>query len=85
MIGEVEIDELISTLETIINEFKEKIGPYASALVSSLLNSFYRIINESENDPEKDNCLAALEILRAISIILEAIRSCPQIYFDLES
>ncbi|KAK8947162.1 hypothetical protein KSP39_PZI006676 [Platanthera zijinensis] len=86
LMNEVENEDLVFTLETIVDKFGEEMAPYAIGLCQNLAAAFWRCLNASEADDEGDDsgALAAVGCLRAISTILESVNSLPQLYVQIE-
>lgn len=86
LMNEVENEDLVFTLETIVDKFGEEMAPYAIGLCQNLASAFWRCLNASEADDEGDDsgALAAVGCLRAISTILESVSSLPQLYVQIE-
>jgi hypothetical protein len=83
LMNEIDNDELINTLELIIENYSEEMVPYAVVLCSKLSEAFLRIASTQEDD-EGDGALTALECLGAIQTILNAVHEMPQLYPQLE-
>ncbi|CAN6270635.1 unnamed protein product [Urochloa humidicola] len=86
LMSEVENEDLVFTLETIVDRFGEEMAPYALGLCQSLAAAFWRCMASSEADEEAEDtgALAAVGCLRAISTILESISSLPHLYIQIE-
>ncbi|PRP84900.1 hypothetical protein PROFUN_07554 [Planoprotostelium fungivorum] len=82
IMGEIDNDELVVTLRTIIDHFSEEMGPYSLGLCQKLSQIFIKICNE--NNDEDDSAITALECLGAIQTILEAISGRPELYPPIE-
>jgi hypothetical protein len=97
---EVDSEDLTGSLETVVERFGSDMGPYAVGVVTALTQQFWRAIAEEENgagggggeDDEGGNpnsfsdgaALAGYSILRAISTVLDAVSSLPELYPQLE-
>lgn len=70
--NEVENEDLVFTLETIVEKFGEEISPFAVGLVQNLVAAFWKCLesNEGEDDEEPAGALASLGCLRAIISVL---------------
>ncbi|KAI7744324.1 LOW QUALITY PROTEIN: hypothetical protein M8C21_032740, partial [Ambrosia artemisiifolia] len=55
LMDEVENEDLVCTLETIVDKFGEEMAPYALGLCQSLATAFWKCINTSEGDEEADD------------------------------
>ncbi|CAH9136550.1 unnamed protein product [Cuscuta epithymum] len=86
LMNEVENEDLVFTLETIVDKFGEEMSPYALGLCQNLAAAFWKCINTSEADDEGDDpgALAAVGCLRAISTILESISRLPHLFEHIE-
>ncbi|KAL5665390.1 hypothetical protein ACJX0J_025498, partial [Zea mays] len=86
LMNEVENEDLVFTLETIVDKFGEEMAPYALGLCQNLAAAFWRCMASSEADDEADDsgALAAVGCLRAISTILESISSLPHLFLQIE-
>ena len=82
LINEIENDDLIHTLESIVEKFGDEIAPFAFTICQQLTTSFWKCM---EGDDEDDmGALAALGVLRALGTILESVSSIPEMYVELE-
>ncbi|PKA61740.1 Exportin-2 [Apostasia shenzhenica] len=86
LMNEVENEDLVSTLETIVDKFGEEMAPYALGLCQNLSAAFWRCLNVTEADEEGDDsgALAAVGCLRAISTILESVNRLTHLYVEIE-
>ncbi|XP_022761680.1 importin beta-like SAD2 isoform X2 [Durio zibethinus] len=86
LMNEVENEDLVFTLETIVDKFGEEMAPYALGLCQNLAAAFWRCMNTSEADDEADDpgALAAVGCLRAISTILESVSRLPHLFVQIE-
>ncbi|CAM0905033.1 unnamed protein product [Alopecurus aequalis] len=86
LMSEVENEDLVFTLETIVDRFGEEMAPYALGLCQSLAAAFWRCMASSEADDEVEDsgALAAVGCLRALSTILESISSLPHLFIQIE-
>ena len=84
LMKEVENDELVSSLETLITTFEEDIPPYAVEICQNLSNNFIRIVSESDEDDDLA-AMAAVECLRSIQTVLGAVIDFPEICSHLEA
>ncbi|KAJ0261946.1 Importin beta-like SAD2 [Hirschfeldia incana] len=86
LMNEVENEDLVFTLETIVDKFGEEMAPYAFGLCQNLAAAFWRCLNTSEASDDSDDmgALAAVGCLRAISTILESVSSLPQLFVEIE-
>ncbi|XWS35270.1 hypothetical protein CRYUN_Cryun21dG0111700 [Craigia yunnanensis] len=86
LMNEFENEDLVFTLETIVDKFGKEMGPYALGLCQNLAAAFWRCMNTSEADDEADDpgALAAVGCLRAISTILESVSRLPRLFVQIE-
>ncbi|KAI4338873.1 hypothetical protein MLD38_023880 [Melastoma candidum] len=86
LMNEVENEDLVFTLETIVDKFGEEMAPYAFGLCQNLAAAFWRCLNTAEADDEADDpgALAAVGCLRAISTILESVNRLPHLFVQVE-
>ncbi|XP_071938400.1 importin beta-like SAD2 isoform X2 [Coffea arabica] len=86
LMNEVENEDLVFTLETIVDKFGEEMAPYALGLCQNLAAAFWKCLNTAEADDEADDpgALAAVGCLRAISTILESVSSLPHLFVQIE-
>ncbi|KHN13833.1 Putative importin-7 like [Glycine soja] len=86
LMNEVENEDLVFTLETIVDKFGEEMAPYALGLCQNLAAAFWRCMNTAEADEEADDpgALAAVGCLRAISTILESVSRLPHLFVQIE-
>ena len=88
---EVDSEDVTSSLETVVEGFGSDMGPYAVTVVTALTQQFWRAIAEEESTAggEDDGefaggALAGYSVLRAISTVLDAVSSLPELYPQLE-
>ncbi|KAL1832759.1 hypothetical protein ACET3Z_002410 [Daucus carota] len=86
LMNEVENEDLVFTLETIVDKFGEEMAPYALGLCQNLAAAFWKCMHTAEADDEADDpgALAAVGCLRAISTILESVSRLPQLFVQIE-
>ncbi|XP_058093575.1 importin beta-like SAD2 isoform X2 [Magnolia sinica] len=86
LMNEVENEDLVFTLETIVDKFGVEMAPYALGLCQNLAAAFWKCMNTSEADDEADDsgALAAVGCLRAISTILESVSRLPHLFIQIE-
>ncbi|CAN4120945.1 unnamed protein product [Withania somnifera] len=86
LMNEVENEDLVFTLETIVDKFGEEMAPYALGLCQNLAAAFWKCINSAETEEEADDpgALAAVGCLRAISTILESVSQLPHLFIHIE-
>ncbi|KAL6970861.1 secondary alcohol dehydrogenase (SADH2) [Sarracenia purpurea var. burkii] len=86
LMNEVENEDLVFTLETIVDKFGEEMAPYALGLCQNLAAAFWKCMNTAEAEDEADDpgALAAVGCLRAISTILESVSRLPHLFVQIE-
>ncbi|KAK6914386.1 Importin-beta, N-terminal domain [Dillenia turbinata] len=86
LMNEVENEDLVFTLETIVDKFGEEMAPYALGLCQNLAAAFWKCMNSAEADEDADDpgALAAVGCLRAISTILESVSRLPDLFVHIE-
>lgn len=82
LMNEVENEDLVFTLETLVEKFGEEISPFAVGLTTNLVQAFYKCIEggDSADDEEPAGALASLGCLRAIISILVRAPAYPHIH-----
>eukprot|EP00698_Gefionella_okellyi_P015174 TRINITY_DN4277_c0_g1_i1.p1 TRINITY_DN4277_c0_g1~~TRINITY_DN4277_c0_g1_i1.p1 ORF type:complete len:911 (-),score=249.25 TRINITY_DN4277_c0_g1_i1:513-3209(-) len=77
-------EELIGTLELMIDRFKPELAPYAAHLTNKLVEAFLRMFQADEDGEEgSDTSLIAVECLRAICTAIESAREQPQLWGEI--
>ncbi|XP_058102570.1 importin beta-like SAD2 isoform X2 [Magnolia sinica] len=86
LMNEVENEDLVFTLESIVDKFGEEMAPYALGLCQNLAFAFWKFMDTSEADDESEDpgALAAVGCLRAISTILESVSRIPHLFIQIE-
>ncbi|KAJ4968064.1 hypothetical protein NE237_014765 [Protea cynaroides] len=86
LMNEVENEDLVFSLETIVDKFGEEMAPYALGLCQNLAAAFWKCMNTAEAEDEADDpgALAAVGCLRAISTILESVSRLPHLFVQVE-
>ncbi|KAL3141839.1 hypothetical protein ABBQ32_004507 [Trebouxia sp. C0010 RCD-2024] len=85
LMQEVENEDLIFTLETLVERFDEEMAPYAVGLTQHLAAAFWRMQASDEAEDDEDiGALAAFGCLRALSTVLESVSRLPQMFPQLE-
>lgn len=89
LMNEIDFDELVNTLELVIERFSDQMGTYCVAICTKLVsacpgyptdfqsNAFLRMANQ---DDDEDSAIAAMECLGAIQTILDSIHELPHLY-----
>ena len=79
LMAEVDNEDLVFTLETLVEKFGEEIAPFALGLTLNLVNAFSKCMQAGEaGDDDASGALASLGCLRAISTILDAVSDMPK-------
>ena len=85
LMSQIENEDLVMTLESIVEKFGDEISPYAFGLCQNLAAAFWKLSQTGgEEEDDEMGALAAVGCLRAISTILESVSSLPQLYVQLE-
>ncbi|KAF8402253.1 hypothetical protein HHK36_013205 [Tetracentron sinense] len=86
LMNEVENEDLVFTLETIVDKFGEEMAPYAFGLCQNMAAAFWKFMNTAEADDEAGDpgALAAVGCLRAVSTILESVSRLPHLFIHIE-
>ncbi|EGG21185.1 hypothetical protein DFA_01060 [Cavenderia fasciculata] len=82
LMNDIESDDLVTSIDSIIRRFKYEIGPYAISLTQRLCETFMRLC-ENEDD---DSGMAANECMSALQTISRALAEAesPELYAALE-
>eukprot|EP01125_Pyxidicula_operculata_P021827 TRINITY_DN8675_c0_g1_i1.p1 TRINITY_DN8675_c0_g1~~TRINITY_DN8675_c0_g1_i1.p1 ORF type:complete len:1052 (+),score=285.77 TRINITY_DN8675_c0_g1_i1:135-3158(+) len=86
LLNEVDSDELVMTLQKVIEKYSDKIPQYAPQILSSIVAQYLKLTAkddffEDENDSAQ---LAAMQCLNAVQTILYSVQSQPALYAQLE-
>jgi importin-7 len=85
LMDEIGNDELVATLEVLIESFSEHMGPYAQGLCQRLADHFIRLaLTEDGQEGEEEASFAAVQCCSAITTLLESIKKTPELYPHLE-
>ena len=87
LMAEVESEDLVFTLEEVVEKFGDEMAPYAEGLIGNLVAAFWRLLAaEGEGDEEEGGtALSCLGCLRTMSTVLDAVSSQPALYPRLEA
>ena len=87
LLKDVGSDEVVATLDTLIEKHGQQMAPYAAQVVGALCSSFLRIIDESDQggDDDDDGTMAAMGIMQALVTMMEAVVSKPEVYAAVEA
>jgi hypothetical protein len=83
LINEIDSDDLVSALDSIIFEFKNSIGPYAVAICEQLTKELFRLSANVDEDDSETAILAAAECGRALVTVLSGVRRTPDLYPEI--
>ncbi|EGC38931.1 hypothetical protein DICPUDRAFT_75469 [Dictyostelium purpureum] len=83
LLGEAESEELVVSIESIIQRFKHEIAPYATNLIRNLSEQFLRLL-ELEKDPENES-VASQECLMVYCTLLRALKDVPDVFNQMEN
>ncbi|XP_020111634.1 importin beta-like SAD2 isoform X2 [Ananas comosus] len=86
LMGEVDNDDVVCTLEILVVKFGEEMAPYAIGLCENLAAAFWKRMNISEANVEAEDSIpvAAVGCLHAISIVLESVNKLSHLYVQIE-
>lgn len=84
LMDEVDNEDLVFTLETIVENLGEEIAPYALGLCTNLSNAFWKCIQSEDEGEDEIGAMAAVGCLRAIATILESVNALPHLYPAME-
>ena len=84
LLQEVGADEIVSTVDTLIEHYGEQMVPYAVQVVTALSATFMRLLDETDEDDEDDATLAALGVMQALGTMMEAVSGKAEIYRNME-
>lgn len=92
---EIESDGILSTLESAVDRFSDKIGPYAIGVVSALVEQYWKVsgadalVNSSSGQENLDqyasDALAGHSILSTIGTVLSAVSKSPEMVVEMEN
>ena len=83
--NEIGNDEVVSALQTIIDQFGDHIEPHAISLINNLSTAFSSYCTAAGGDDDDDDALmAAMQCLECIGTVLKGICGRPDIYRNIE-
>jgi len=89
LMAEVDNEDLVFTLEAIVEKFGDEMAPYAQGLIQNLVASFWRALAAADEEGDGDNdgsgALACLGCLRTVATVLDAVSAQPSLYPQLEA
>jgi len=83
LINDIGNDEVVSTLDNLIESYGDQMVPYAVQVVEALSKHFLRLLDEQDEDDD-DSALAAMGVLQATTTMLQAVCSSPTTYPQME-
>lgn len=83
LMDQIGSDELIATVEVLIECFAEQAAPHAENLCSRLSQHFLRLA-AADDGTDDEASFAACQCCRAITTLLEAVKKTPELYAKLE-
>uniref|UniRef100_A0A7R9YU85 Importin N-terminal domain-containing protein n=1 Tax=Chlamydomonas euryale TaxID=1486919 RepID=A0A7R9YU85_9CHLO len=85
LMGEVDAEELLSTLEAIVEKFDEEIAPFALQMAQQLGAAFWKYVNTADEDDEDEmGAFAAYGCIKALNTLLASVSNLPDLYGPLE-
>ncbi|BDA47636.1 Importin-7 [Coccomyxa sp. Obi] len=86
LMAEVESEDVVFTLETIVEKFGEEMAPFAVGLCQHLTQAFWRLQEAAdEEEDEGEGLMAAYGCMRALSTVLDSVSSMPALFPQLEA
>jgi len=89
LMGELDAEDLVFSLEALVDKFGPEISPYAGEMVKQLAAAFAKYSTESDNNDEDEDDqagMAAYGCLRAINTLLESVAALgPALFPELEA
>ncbi|CAD7704977.1 unnamed protein product [Ostreobium quekettii] len=86
LMNEVENEDMVFTLESIVEKLDDEIAPYADHLGKNLVAAFFKCVDANQEDEDGDDlgAIAAYGCLRALNTLVDSVRSQPAIFSQLE-
>lgn len=88
LMSEVDNEDLVYTLEAIVEKFGEEMAPYSEGLVQNLAAAFWKALETQENGADEDDegsaAITCLGALRTIATVLDAVSGQPALIPALE-
>eukprot|EP00735_Rhodelphis_limneticus_P003519 TRINITY_DN14999_c0_g1::TRINITY_DN14999_c0_g1_i1::g.25742::m.25742 TRINITY_DN14999_c0_g1::TRINITY_DN14999_c0_g1_i1::g.25742 ORF type:complete len:1023 (-),score=353.00,sp/F4IRR2/SAD2_ARATH/31.33/9e-160,IBN_N/PF03810.14/3.5e-13,IBN_N/PF03810.14/6.6e+02,Cse1/PF08506.5/5.1e-13,HEAT_2/PF13646.1/3.4e+03,HEAT_2/PF13646.1/3.4e+02,HEAT_2/PF13646.1/0.024,HEAT_2/PF13646.1/3.3e+02,HEAT_2/PF13646.1/1.2e+04,Xpo1/PF08389.7/0.0034,Xpo1/PF08389.7/1.2e+03,Xpo1/PF08389.7/5.7e+03,Xpo1/PF08389.7/1.2e+04,Xpo1/PF0838 len=82
LMDDVDNENIISTLEKIVEKHETDVAPYAYNITARLADTYTRLITDA--DEEDDYMLSAAECLSAMDTLLQAVSKKPEIFVTLQ-
>ncbi|EKX42012.1 hypothetical protein GUITHDRAFT_141490 [Guillardia theta CCMP2712] len=83
LMDQISSEELVSTLDVLIECFSNQMPPFAQGLCNRLAETFLRFADF--DDVENDSSLAASQSCCAIATLLDSVKNCPEVFQQLEA
>ncbi|KAG2439798.1 hypothetical protein HYH02_010433 [Chlamydomonas schloesseri] len=87
LMNQVDNEDLVFTLEVLVDKFGEQIGPYAVQMAQQLAGAFWKYAAAADEDAEGDDDtagIAAFGCMRALNTLLESCSEAPALVGALE-
>ncbi|CAL5220954.1 g3058 [Coccomyxa viridis] len=87
LMNEVESEDVVFALETIVENFGSEMAPFAVGLCQHLSQAFWRLQESAEDDDADDGegLMAAYGCMRALSTVLDSVSSMSTLFPELEA
>ena len=77
LVNEIDSEDVVEALESIISAFPKEIVPFALELTQHLANAFIRMIEKDINEDEGESAMAAVSTLNTIGKIIDVLEDRP--------
>ena len=84
MISEIDSEMLVFALETVMQVFKDDMGPHAVRIADSLVTQYRRLIQVDMEEDDGESALAAVGCVTAIRRLLDSVNKNPGMIAQLE-
>ena len=84
LMDEVGSDELIASMDVLIESYADQMAPYAQGLCQRLSDHFLRLATLQGDEASEESSLAACQCCSAITTLLESVKKTPELYHTLE-
>ncbi|GLC37117.1 hypothetical protein PLESTB_000981600 [Pleodorina starrii] len=87
LMNQVDNEDLVFTLEVLVDKFGDQIAPYATQMASQLAGAFWKYCAAADEDAEGDEDtagIAAFGCMRALNTLLESCSEQPALVASLE-